>query len=268
PDLIPDPEVDYTSPESAGMLRLRPVPGAVGTATITVTVKDDGGTARGGNDTTVRSFTVTINPLPTATHHPEQEPNGDRPPATVRWPDTPGDPGSIWSGTLPPGDVDWCRIDVTGPGRLTAAVAATGGFTRLALFDASGRLLVQSDGTSATDPTPRLDQYLAPGRFYLEILGQGPESVTTSYTLTIDFQPAQPLFQPLNSGGVVPSLGPRPIQVVDINGDGRPDLVEQGIGGVGDPGIQVLLSRGDGTFGDAITWHPVDQAMWEYFSFR
>ncbi|TKC65240.1 T9SS type B sorting domain-containing protein [Pedobacter hiemivivus] len=37
-----------------------------GTATITVTVKDSGGTANGGTDTFSRSFVITVNPLPVA----------------------------------------------------------------------------------------------------------------------------------------------------------------------------------------------------------
>lgn len=38
--------------------------GASGTATVTVTVKDNGGTANGGVDTYSRSFVITVNPLP------------------------------------------------------------------------------------------------------------------------------------------------------------------------------------------------------------
>ncbi|MBC7759194.1 MAG: gliding motility-associated C-terminal domain-containing protein, partial [Phormidesmis sp. FL-bin-119] len=38
-----------------------------GTTTLTVTVRDNGGTANGGTDTFVRTFTVTINPLPVIT---------------------------------------------------------------------------------------------------------------------------------------------------------------------------------------------------------
>ncbi len=38
-----------------------------GTATITVTIKDNGGTANGGVDTYQRSFTITVNPLPVVT---------------------------------------------------------------------------------------------------------------------------------------------------------------------------------------------------------
>src|SRR5262249_49204834 len=78
------------------------------------------------------------------------------------------------------------------------SVAGTGGLVRWELLDAAGRLLVQSDGTSATDPTPRIDQPLAPGKYNLEIIGQGAGPATISYVLTTDFQPSQPPFQPLN----------------------------------------------------------------------
>ncbi|SMD11706.1 MBG domain-containing protein [Pedobacter nyackensis] len=50
-----------------GNLTYRIKAGAVsGTATITVTVKDNGGTANGGTDTFSRAFVITVNPLPVA----------------------------------------------------------------------------------------------------------------------------------------------------------------------------------------------------------
>jgi len=64
--LIPNPAVTYTSPQATGSLAFTPVTNASGTATITVTVKDNGGTANGGVDTTVKSFTVTVNFVNTA----------------------------------------------------------------------------------------------------------------------------------------------------------------------------------------------------------
>nr|WP_255352943.1 MBG domain-containing protein [Pedobacter sp. Hv1] len=50
---------------STGTISYQPRAGAAGTATITVTVKDNGGTANGGVDTYSRTFTITINALPT-----------------------------------------------------------------------------------------------------------------------------------------------------------------------------------------------------------
>jgi regulation of enolase protein 1 (concanavalin A-like superfamily) len=56
PDLVPNPTVFYTSPESTAILRIAPVPGTNGVATITLTVYD-GGTE---NHTFTRTFNVTV----------------------------------------------------------------------------------------------------------------------------------------------------------------------------------------------------------------
>ena len=58
--LIPDPTVVYTSPNATGSLKYTPVADQHGTATITVTVTDNGGTANGGVDTKTRTFTITV----------------------------------------------------------------------------------------------------------------------------------------------------------------------------------------------------------------
>ena len=58
--LIPDPTVVYTSPNASGSLKYTPVADQHGTATITVTVTDNGGTANGGDDSKTRTFTITV----------------------------------------------------------------------------------------------------------------------------------------------------------------------------------------------------------------
>ncbi len=63
PGLIPNPTITYTSPNATGTLFYRPVANQSGTAIISVTAMDDGGTAGGGVDVVVRSFTVTVNPI-------------------------------------------------------------------------------------------------------------------------------------------------------------------------------------------------------------
>jgi len=63
PGLIPNPTVSYTSPNSTGTIAFTPASGAGGSATITVTVNDG---AASGN-TVARTFTVTVNRLPTIT---------------------------------------------------------------------------------------------------------------------------------------------------------------------------------------------------------
>jgi hypothetical protein len=63
PSLIPDPDVDYTSPNSTGLLFLRPQRGRYGAATITVSV-NDGGIS---NNLVTRRFTaevIHVNRLP------------------------------------------------------------------------------------------------------------------------------------------------------------------------------------------------------------
>ncbi|WP_316790812.1 MBG domain-containing protein [Pedobacter frigoris] len=53
-----------TGSGNTGTISYRVKTGAVGTATVTVTVKDDGGTANGGVDTYSRTFVITVNALP------------------------------------------------------------------------------------------------------------------------------------------------------------------------------------------------------------
>src|SRR5262249_1759364 len=59
PGLIPNPVVNYSTPNTSGNLILSPVPYAFGTATITVTVNDGQPTS----NTISRSFIVTVNPV-------------------------------------------------------------------------------------------------------------------------------------------------------------------------------------------------------------
>ncbi|HEX5220637.1 MAG TPA: Ig-like domain-containing protein [Verrucomicrobiae bacterium] len=56
PSLIPNPSVNYTSPNATGSLSFTPVPGANGSATVTVTVND----GQSANNTVSRSFTVVV----------------------------------------------------------------------------------------------------------------------------------------------------------------------------------------------------------------
>jgi hypothetical protein len=54
--LIPNPTVNYTSPNTTGSLRFQPVHNANGTAVITVTVND----GQAQNNTVIRTFTMTV----------------------------------------------------------------------------------------------------------------------------------------------------------------------------------------------------------------
>ena len=63
PALIPNPAVNYTSPNSTGTLSFKPAPDAHGEAIISVTVRDNGGTANGGIDAVTKTFLVTVTPV-------------------------------------------------------------------------------------------------------------------------------------------------------------------------------------------------------------
>lgn len=63
PSVIPHPTVSYTSPNAVGSLSYTPVANASGTATITVTITDDGGTTNGGLNTISRTFEATVTPI-------------------------------------------------------------------------------------------------------------------------------------------------------------------------------------------------------------
>ena len=63
PGLIMTALVNYEQGNTSGALNFTLVPDANGTATMTVTVTDDGGTENGGHDIITRSFTITVTPV-------------------------------------------------------------------------------------------------------------------------------------------------------------------------------------------------------------
>src|SRR5690606_4109780 len=60
PELIPDPLVEYNSGDFSALLKLKPIAGQTGKATIKLVVKDNGGTVAEGIDTTIIQFEVNI----------------------------------------------------------------------------------------------------------------------------------------------------------------------------------------------------------------
>ena len=77
PGLIPNPSINYTSPNATGTLTYAPLPDVSGQAIILVTVMNSGGTANGGINTLTRTFTVTVTPVNQA---PTLNPIQDSPP--------------------------------------------------------------------------------------------------------------------------------------------------------------------------------------------
>jgi hypothetical protein len=78
PNLIPNPTVIYTSPNAAGSLSYAPAANQTGSAVITVTVKDNGGTASGGVDTITRTFNVQVNSADFVNHAPSFQKGADQ----------------------------------------------------------------------------------------------------------------------------------------------------------------------------------------------
>ena len=99
---VDQPALFETPPSitSAGTLTFKPAPDANGTATITVTAIDDGGTTNAGNDTsTVHTATITINPVndpPQFTDNADITINEDSGPNTL----------AGWAHTIVPGPID------------------------------------------------------------------------------------------------------------------------------------------------------------------
>ncbi|MCK6488609.1 MAG: hypothetical protein L6R48_09815 [Planctomycetes bacterium] len=60
PAVLPHPLVTYASPAGTAILTLVPAPDAFGSATVSVTIRDDAGSALGGSDATTVSFPVQV----------------------------------------------------------------------------------------------------------------------------------------------------------------------------------------------------------------
>src|SRR5439155_13181661 len=58
-NIVPNPTIDYTSPNDTGTLSFAPVTNANGVVTMTVTVNDGGAS----NNIATRTFHVTVNPV-------------------------------------------------------------------------------------------------------------------------------------------------------------------------------------------------------------
>ncbi|HWT01914.1 MAG TPA: Ig-like domain-containing protein, partial [Pyrinomonadaceae bacterium] len=92
PAIVPNPTVNYTSPNSSGTISYTPVANANGTAVITVTVNDGGG----GTETVSRTFSINITPVndaPSFTKGPNQIVSEDPGPQSI----------SNWATSISPG---------------------------------------------------------------------------------------------------------------------------------------------------------------------
>src|SRR5262249_38074550 len=159
--VIPHPAVSYSSPNPTGSLSYTPVPNAFGSATITVTVTDSGGTANGGVDTATRTFVVnvtSVNDLPTIS------PIADR--------DIPSNASTPVPFTV--GDVE------TAPGALT--VTATSSVQAVIPNSGLGVTGVTGARTLTMPPAPNQG---GPSTITLTVADADGGSATTSFVATV-----------------------------------------------------------------------------------
>jgi hypothetical protein len=148
-----------------------------------------------------------------------------------------GDLNSRVSGVLAAGQIDWYQVTVPASGRLTATVTASADSSlepRLTLAGPGGQVLIQSDDGS-------LVQHLPPGTYEVAVSAR---SGAGHYRLTAEVVPASAPLEPLSGGS-----GSVPV-VVDVNGDGKPDIVTLNNSTFyrSSHTVNVLLGNGDGTF--------------------
>ena len=128
-------------------------------------------------------------------------------------------------------------IDATADARLIADVTAQGATGQLSLLDYQGRVLVESDGISPTNPDDQIDEHLPAGTYFLQVVTTGS---AREWALTVNLTPASPPFQEIPVG--LPQFlntGYDPLAVGDFTGDGILDLAAMD---------GVHLGLGDGTF--------------------
>ncbi|HVX15009.1 MAG TPA: DUF4214 domain-containing protein [Pirellulales bacterium] len=237
--LIPNPTVTYTSPSATGSLTYTPVPGALGIAHITVTAKNSGGTANGGSDTTVRTFTVTV--------------AAQAPPPTANLAITANGPS-----TGQPGTPLTFSVTVTnsgGAGAVGATVTDTlpTGLTNITAVDTAGTVNVS--GNTITDTLGSLAA--TTGREILTITATPTAALSgtnVTNTATLSFQGATHSASAATSigAGAPPPAATSAGFLMGVVGDGTPQTFVHNL-------YRELLGREPETSGDNYWIAQVDQ---------
>ncbi len=200
PSVVPNPAVNYNSPNSAGTLMFTPVANASGSAVITVRVNDGGAT----NNIFERTFVVTVgavNDPPTISDISNQATTEDRPlvvPFLVSDPDTPLFRLTITATSSNPALVPNANIlpDGSGPNRSVMIVPAADAFGSTTIT------LTVSDGTSSAsdtfvltvssvndaptlDPLPDLGFSVSPGFVTVDLTGIGSGAGNENQALSV-----------------------------------------------------------------------------------
>ena len=204
PNLITSPTVVYTSPSSTGSLSYSLVPNASGTATITVTVMDNGGTANGGQNTLTQTFTVTVTPVNqapipfTITAPTSINENAGQQTVTLSGiQDGPGDSGNILTVTATsstPGLIPNPSVTYTSPNQTGSLT-----FTPVAFTHGSATINVTVTDSGST-------------------AGGGHNSITQSFLVQVQAVNQPPTLDPIAN---LPTLPANPgLQTVNLTGIG------------------------------------------------
>ena len=185
PGLIPNPGVNYASPNATGSLSFAPVANVNGSATITVTVND----GQASNNTLTRSFTVTVtsvNSAPTISVIPNQ---------TV----VSGSGSGPLSFTI--GDVETAAASLT----LTASSTAS------AILPTANIVFGGGSSNRTVTLTPVAGQS-GPVNITLTV-SDGAASSSTTFLVTVQLQTSQLSVNTSGSGTVTPDLNSTPLVV-------------------------------------------------------
>jgi VCBS repeat-containing protein len=174
--LIPNPTVSYTSPGATGSLNYTPVANQSGSAVITVTVRDSGGTSGGGVDTVTRTFNVSVTPANDA-------PTG-APDSYNAIEDTPFTPttGVLANDTDPDGDTPLTAVIGDQPASGSVSLNADGTFTYTPPDGFTGTVSFTykaKDPSNAESASTTVTITVAPN--------QPPSAANDSYTTPLNF---------------------------------------------------------------------------------
>jgi hypothetical protein len=150
----------------------------------------------------------------------------------------PNDPTVQVSGSLEGSSTpSFYQVNLDTQGLLVATVHADENSVLLSLEDSSGHVLIQSEGTSITNPDARVAQHLPAGSYFLAV---SDATSSGTYRLGTTFTPALPPGQSISE-----TSGAYEVTTADLTGNGKNDLI------VPDYYYnQILINRGvgDGTF--------------------
>ena len=189
--LIPHPAISYTSPNPTGSIAYTPVSGASGSANITVTVTDNGGTDNGGVNSASRTFTVNVNAV---TPPSGGGGGGGQPPPPPPPPPPAPTIADIEPQTAVEGNPFVFTVPVNSADLSNVTISVVSFTSQITGVQASGRTITATPG---------------PGQFTAEIVVQATDNNGVSQPKTIQVTWGPPPNQPPVIADIAPQTAPR-----------------------------------------------------------